>query len=141
MKNVKTTWKSIYINNNISNIAKSELIFKALNDGTLTQQLINELNIDKCITSTINEITEFGNRYKNQFITIQELNAIIDIKIDNLNNFNKNEINEFLLKNNCYKINFNNSYKNDDNIFIIIVLRKVIIIDKIGLSFTKSIIL
>lgn len=40
-----------------------------------------------------------------------------------------------------YKINFNNSYKNDDNIFIIIVLRKVIIIDKIGLSFTKSIIL
>lgn len=108
LKNVKTTWKSIYINNNISNIAKSELIFKALNDGTLTQQLINELNIDKCITNTINEITEFGNRYKNQFITIQELNAIIDIKIDNLNNFNKNEINEFLLKNNCYKINFNN---------------------------------
>lgn len=45
----------------------------------------------------------------------------------------------------CIQINlksdFNNSYNNDDNTFIIIVLIEVMTRDKIGLSFAKSIIL
>ncbi len=103
---IEKTWYYIYMNNDVEENMKIKLAKSLLSNNNISINYLLKINVNNSFGIILNKINNFNNILS--YEKIKKLNQVIPIKLNTLTNFEKSEVNTYLLQNSCYEINYDN---------------------------------